>query len=102
MNYYTNPVNNYPGIKPLKTGVDILNKMKSELAENVTQFYGNVNKVEGKCPEFRIQIRVLNTPGEKKILNIKSKTLLFATGTSRKHPKINGRSEKISSWIIRF
>ena len=57
MNFYTNPVNNFPGVKPLTRGVDILRKMKSEIKEyGVTIKFGNIIDITGKYPDFRLHI----------------------------------------------
>ena len=89
MNFYTNPVNNYPGIKPLVKGVDILNKMRTEIRENVSIYHGNVDKIDGECPEIKIKVEPLNKNDEEEAIIFRCKTLLFATGTARKHPKVN-------------
>ncbi len=89
MNFYTNPVHNYPGVKPLTVGVSILRKMKAEVREvGATIATGDVIGVEGDCPEFEVHVKPA-TDG-KMGTTIKTKTLVFATGVARKHPRVNG------------
>jgi thioredoxin reductase (NADPH) len=91
MNFHTNPVNNYPGVKPLCTGIEILDKMRKELSEyRVQNLYGNVIKIEGECPEFKIHVTPLNETEEKERITLMSRTLVFATGIARKHPLVKG------------
>jgi thioredoxin reductase (NADPH) len=91
MNFHTNPVNNYPGVKPLCTGIEILNKMREELSEyRVQNFTGNVIKIEGEFPEFKIHVTPLNETKENDQKTMMSRTLVFATGTARKHPLVKG------------
>jgi thioredoxin reductase (NADPH) len=96
MYFHTNPINNYPGIKPLETGIEILNKMREELNDNVSIFYGNVIKIEGEYPKMSIHIEPLNKSTEKEPFTLETKTLLFATGTARKHPKV---TNSWRSWL---
>jgi thioredoxin reductase (NADPH) len=91
MNFHTNPVNNYPGVKPLCTGIEILDKMREELSEyGVQNLYGNVIEIEGECPEFKIHVTPLNETEEKERITLMSRTLVFATGVARKHPLVKG------------
>jgi thioredoxin reductase (NADPH) len=88
MNFYTNPVNNFPGVRPLTRGTDILRKMKNEVKEyGVTIKFGNIINITGKCPDFRIHIESIK--GEDGII-LGARSLVFATGVSRKHPCVNG------------
>jgi len=89
MNFYTNPVNNYPGIQPLCVGVDILRKMKDGVkSSGMTIKNGNVVDIKGECPEFEVQVEPVT--GEKVVTILNAKTLVFATGVARKHPFVNG------------
>ncbi|MHA2407654.1 MAG: NAD(P)/FAD-dependent oxidoreductase [Candidatus Ranarchaeia archaeon] len=89
MHYHTNPVNNYPGVAPLSTGREILTKLYDELKSyDLPILIGNVIEIQGACPEFIITVTPKSKPKEN--ITFKAKTLLFATGTSRKHPRIKG------------
>jgi thioredoxin reductase (NADPH) len=93
MNFHTNPVNNYLGIKPLITGKAILNKMRSEVKEyGVTIHTGNVIEVTGEYPEFKVRIQSISKA--KDTLVLRAKTLVFATGIARKHPTVKGEWRK--------
>ncbi|MHA2060160.1 MAG: NAD(P)/FAD-dependent oxidoreductase, partial [Candidatus Ranarchaeia archaeon] len=89
MHFHTNPVNNFPGVAPLTTGREILTKISNELkAYDLPILNGNVIKVEGSCPEFTITVTSKSKQDEDIVL--KAKTILFATGTARKHPRVKG------------
>ncbi len=89
MHFHSNPVNNYPGVKPLTTGREILKKMREELDKyQVPVITGNVVNIKGKCPEFLVEIEV--RPQDTRNRVIQAKTLLFATGIARKHPQVKG------------
>ena len=78
MNFHTNPVNNYPGVKPPATGVGILRKMKKEVRANGVEFeIGSVVDIRGVCPEFKVLFE--SRKAAKAVL--RAKTLVLATGS---------------------
>jgi len=90
--YFANtPIHNYPGIKPLVAGVEIFRKMRKELHEfTVGSLYGDVIRIAGQVPNFQVQIKTQEvTPSL-----VTAKTVVLATGISRKHPKVNGDWKK--------
>ncbi len=91
MQFANTSIHNYPGVKPLKAGVDILRKMRKELREfNVQTLFGTVASIEGQVTKFQVQIKTKeSTP-----TTVNAKTLVLATGISRKHPKVNGEWKK--------
>jgi thioredoxin reductase (NADPH) len=91
MQFADTPIHNYPGIKPLVTPTEILQKMQKELREfNIETLFGHVISIEGQTPHFQVKIKSSQeTPS-----TITAKTLVFATGISRKHPKVDGDWKK--------
>lgn len=90
MIFHTNPVNNYPGVKPLSTGVEILDKMRTEVKEYGVGFHvGNVVDITGEYPEFEIHVAGVRKSDETE-QTVTVKTLVFATGIARKHPRVKG------------
>jgi len=90
MIFHTNPVNNFPGIKPLSTGVEILDKMRTEVKEyGAVLHVGNVVDITGEYPEFEVQIADVKK-GDKIEQTVTVKTVVFATGIARKHPRVKG------------
>jgi thioredoxin reductase (NADPH) len=91
MQFANTPIHNYPGVKPLEASVDILQKLRKELREfKVKTLFGNVLRIEGKVPNFQIHIKTTKpTP-----TSLTAKTVVLATGISRKHPKVNGDWKK--------
>ncbi|MHA2405411.1 MAG: NAD(P)/FAD-dependent oxidoreductase [Candidatus Hermodarchaeia archaeon] len=87
MQFANTPIHNYPGIKPLEASVDILQKLRKELRGfKVKTLFGNVLRIEGKVPTFQIHIKTTKpTP-----TTLTAKTIILATGISRKHPKVDG------------
>jgi thioredoxin reductase len=93
MFFATTPIHNYPGIKPRIRAVDILKKMRKELREySVETIFGNVVKIEGQFPEF--QGHIGTNSRDSSPLTVLAKTLIFATGIARKHPKVSGDWKK--------
>jgi thioredoxin reductase (NADPH) len=87
LQFANTPIHNYPGIKPLESGVDIIQKLRKELREfKVKTLFGNVTRIEGKVPNFKIHVKTTKPPPT----TFTAKTLILATGISRKHPKIDG------------
>ncbi|MFW9983603.1 MAG: NAD(P)/FAD-dependent oxidoreductase [Candidatus Odinarchaeota archaeon] len=93
MFFSTNAIQNYPGVKPLISARDILRKMRTELREYaVESLFGNVVKIEGNYPRFRVHIETMSK--EKAQTTVSATTLVFATGISRKHPRVKGEWQK--------
>ena len=93
MFFATTSIQNYPGVKPLVSARDLLRKMRTELREYaVESVFGNVVKIEGSYPKFRVHIEARSK--EKAQTTVFAKTLVFATGISRKHPRVKGEWQK--------
>lgn len=93
MFFATTSIHNYPGVKPLMSSRDILRKMRTELREYPGEsVFGNVVKIEGNYPKFRVHIDVKSK--EKAQTIVSATTLVFATGISRKHPRVKGDWQK--------
>jgi thioredoxin reductase (NADPH) len=89
MYFYTNPVNNYPGVQPNCSGVQILKKIRGEASDfGIPIQSGNVISVQGKCPDFEVEVLPKRRTAPPMML--KAKTLVFATGTARMHPCVKG------------
>ncbi len=89
MYFYTNPVNNYPGVKPNCSGVQILKKIQGEVSEyGIPIQSGNVISIQGKCPDFEVEVLPKRRTAPPTMF--KAKTLVFATGTARMHPCVKG------------
>ncbi len=90
MYFYSNPIHNFPCGAPFIEGHKLLQMVQNETKELGAKYIiANVIKVEGKCPEFQIWAESPNGVKE-----YKAKTLLFATGTARKHPRVDGEWRK--------
>jgi thioredoxin reductase len=93
MFFATTQIHNYPGVKPLISARDILRKMRTELREYaVESVFGNVVKIEGNYPKFRVHIKTKSKENAQTIVS--ATTLVFATGISRKHPRVKGDWQK--------
>lgn len=91
LQFANTPIHNYPGTTPLHSGVDILRKLRKELRVfNVKTLFGNVVGVHGKVPHFELLIETTRSKSTK----VTAKTIVFATGISRKHPKVDGDWKK--------
>lgn len=91
MQFVNTSIHNYPGIKPLIAANAILQKMRKELHEfNVETLFGNVISIEGHTPNFQLQVK----SSKPKPSTVTAKTLVLATGISRKHPKVDGDWKK--------
>ncbi|MHA1713486.1 MAG: NAD(P)/FAD-dependent oxidoreductase [Candidatus Ranarchaeia archaeon] len=89
MNFYTNPVNNYPGVLPLKTGREVLHKIRDDAKSMGTIIAkANVTRVDGEFPMFYVHAKPLARDENEQIY--KAKTVIFATGVARKHPRVKG------------
>jgi thioredoxin reductase len=92
MLFATTAIHNYPGVAPLRSSNEIYRKLKTELREyEVSMQFGNVVSIEGSFPEFKAQVQTSKATEPKIIL---AKTLLFATGIARKHPRVQGDWQK--------
>ncbi|MFW9831584.1 MAG: NAD(P)/FAD-dependent oxidoreductase [Candidatus Thorarchaeota archaeon] len=91
MFFATTQIHNYPGVKPLLTSREILRKMKTELRDyNVSEIFGNVLSIQGTFPQFEAQIQSAKGINAMAL----AKTVVFATGISRKHPRVKGSWKK--------
>ncbi len=93
MFFSTNAIQNYPGVKPHISARDILRKMRTELRDYAVESeFGNVVKIEGNYPKFTVHIEAMSK--EKAQITISATTIVFATGISRKHPRVKGEWQK--------
>ncbi|MFW9935881.1 MAG: NAD(P)/FAD-dependent oxidoreductase [Candidatus Thorarchaeota archaeon] len=84
-------IHNYPGIKPIVAAIDILRKMRKELREyKVKTLFGDVIQLEGQVPTFQATIKT----SQRSPTKVMAKTVVFATGIARKHPKVDGDWKK--------
>ncbi|MFX0167837.1 MAG: NAD(P)/FAD-dependent oxidoreductase [Candidatus Hodarchaeota archaeon] len=91
MFFATTPIHNYPGVKPLLSARAIHQKMAKELKEfPIDQIYANVVDIKGRFPQFKVELQTPKTQTR----TLLTKTLIFATGIARKHPKVNGKWQK--------
>ena len=86
MYYFTNPIHNYLCGHMTISGCELLQMMQKETKALGAEYcIANVVKIEGTCPEFHIWAE--STNGEEEYT---SESILFATGTARKHPNVGG------------
>ena len=91
MFFATTPIHNYPGVKPLQSAREIHKKMANELHEyDVPVLFGNVIEVTGQVPCFKVTVQTKKTQTNE----LTTKTVIFATGIARKHPKVKGEWRK--------
>jgi thioredoxin reductase len=91
MFFATTPIHNYPGVKPLLSAREIHQKMADELREyDVPLLFGDVIEVTGQIPLFEVTVQTKKN----QTTTLTTKTLIFATGIARKHPKVKGKWRK--------
>jgi thioredoxin reductase len=91
MFFATTLIHNYPGVKPLQIAREIHRKMADELDEyQCPRLFGNVIGVKGQVPQFEVTVQTKKS----QTTTLQAKTLIFATGIARKHPKVKGRWQK--------
>jgi len=86
MYYFTNPIHNYLCGHISIGGWELLQMMQNETKALGAEYCtANVVEIEGTYPEFHIRAEL-----SKKEEVYTSESILFATGTSRKHPQVGG------------
>ncbi|MFW9980264.1 MAG: NAD(P)/FAD-dependent oxidoreductase, partial [Candidatus Thorarchaeota archaeon] len=90
MHFHTNTIMNFPSASTYQEGRTLLRQLQGVAKSAGAKFKeANVIKVSGKYPEFKVDTgRSYRTKDESCYF---AKTIIFATGTSRKHPKVNGK-----------
>lgn len=93
MHFHTNTIMNFPGSGTYQEGRVLLRQLQGIAKSAGAKFKeANVVKVSGEYPQFKVETgRSYRTRDESCYL---ARTLLFATGTSRKHPKVDGKWRK--------
>jgi thioredoxin reductase (NADPH) len=94
MHFHTNSILNFSG-SVYHEGRSLLRNIQGEArAAGAEYIAGDVVEIKGKYPKFTI--RTEPSYRTKDANEYQAKTLLIATGTSRKHPKVDG---KWRSWL---
>ncbi len=94
MNFHTNSILNFSG-SVYHEGRSLLRNIQGEARAAGAEFVAaDVVEISGRYPKFKIKTEPSFRAKDKKEYH--AKTLLLATGTSRKHPKVNGQWR---SWL---
>jgi thioredoxin reductase (NADPH) len=89
MHFHTNSILNYPG-QVYHEGRSLLRTLQGEARAAGAQFVGaDVIELSGRYPDFKIKTSPSYRTSDEKEYH--AKTLLIATGTARKHPKVDGQ-----------
>ncbi len=90
MHFHTNTIMNFPSLATYSEGRTLLRQLQGVAKSAGAQFKeANVVRVSGAYPEFKVETaRSYRTRDESTYL---ARTLVFATGTSRKHPRVKGQ-----------
>ncbi len=90
MHFHTNTIMNFPSTSTYHEGRVLLRQLQGVAKSAGAKFKeSNVVKVSGKYPRFKVETgKSYRTKDEDCYF---SKTIIFATGTSRKHPKVGGK-----------
>ncbi|MGV9170550.1 MAG: NAD(P)/FAD-dependent oxidoreductase [Promethearchaeia archaeon] len=93
MHFHTNSIMNFASEGTYHEGRSLLRKLQGVASSAGAKYKAaNVVEVSGEYPEFTVKTkRSYRTRDENEY---HSKTLIFATGTARKHPKVDGRWKK--------
>jgi thioredoxin reductase (NADPH) len=89
MHFHTNSIMNFASGETYHEGRTLLRQMQGVAkAAGAEYIEGNVVQVSGRFPKFTVRTDRSYRTSDKSEYH--AKTLIFATGTSRKHPKVNG------------
>ncbi len=89
MHFHTNSILNYADGNLYHEGRTLLRQLQGSARNAGAEFKSaNVVEVAGRYPEFRVTTDHSYRSKDQSVYY--TKTLLFATGTARKHPKVNG------------
>jgi thioredoxin reductase (NADPH) len=93
MHFHTNSIMNFASEGTYHEGRSLLRKMQGVATSAGARYKAaNVVEVSGQYPDFTVRTkRSYRTQDENEY---HSKTLIFATGTARKHPKVDGKWRK--------
>ncbi len=90
MHFHTNTIMNFAGSSMYNEGRSLLRQLSTNARAVGAKFRAaNVVKVSGQYPEFVVETAPSYRTKDKSIY--RGKTLIFATGTARKHPKVDGK-----------
>ena len=90
MHFHTNTIMNYPGSATYDEGRTLLRQLQGiAIAAGAKFKEANVVSVKGAYPKFKVKTDLSYRTKDKS--EYYSKTLVFATGTARKHPKVDGK-----------
>ncbi len=93
MNFHTNTIMNFAAGPTYLEGRTLLRQMQGLAKSAGAQFKeGNVVEIGGDYPEFFV--RTAKSYRTSDTDTYRAKTLVIATGTARKHPKVGGRWRK--------
>jgi len=88
LNYYGNPIYNYPGINRALSGKALLRQFQGEARALGAQIVlGEVTQLSGEFPHFEVIVQ--NSIGLREAVRYQGRTLLLATGVAIMHPKVN-------------
>ncbi len=90
MHFHTNTIMNFAGGSMYNEGRALLRQLSTNAKAAGAKFRAaNVTKVLGSYPEFIIQTEPSYRTKDKSVY--RARTIIFATGTARKHPRVNGK-----------
>lgn len=90
MHFHTNSILNYASGSAYHEGRSLLRAMQGEArAAGATYLEADVVEVGGRYPKFKVKTAPSYRTSDEQTYY--GKTLMFATGTSRKHPRVNGQ-----------
>ncbi|MEM2142440.1 MAG: NAD(P)/FAD-dependent oxidoreductase [Candidatus Thorarchaeota archaeon] len=89
MHFHTNTIMNFLGGPTYHEGRTLLRQMQGlARAAGARLVNANVVEVSGTCPDFVVRTDKSYRTNDRS--TYRAKTLIFATGTARKHPRVNG------------
>jgi thioredoxin reductase len=93
MYFHTNTIKNYPSVNTYQEGRTLIHQLQGVAKAAGAPFKAsNVVDIQGSYPEFLIKTN--NSFRTQDVSNYRSKTIILATGTARKHPKVDGKWRK--------
>ncbi|MHA2424289.1 MAG: NAD(P)/FAD-dependent oxidoreductase [Candidatus Thorarchaeota archaeon] len=93
MHFHTNTIMNFPGSATYSEGRTLLRQMQG-VAKSAGAVFKEADVVEvcGEYPTFEVRTAPSYRTKDESVYH--AKTLIFATGTARKHPKVDGMWRK--------
>ncbi len=93
MHYHTNTIKNFPHGPGYTEGRTLIRQLQAQaILEGATYKEADAVEITGKYPEFVVRTEPSYRTKDKS--EYRGKLLLFATGTARKHPKVDGMWRK--------